>query len=319
MTGGVSTPKTVEPGKVTGIWWESRAKYEEEVDKVNKLSQTLTEIRERTMKAQRDKAVAEYEKTLEWIRVTIDELIPSRAEEPPADEENKSPEPVHRQRKMDHLYASLSLERYNTLRKTAEPFTLNEEEDDFGAHFGSKAVYRWAELTNLHLDLTGGALNPSTLPNMPNLQRLDLKNCGLSSLADFPTARLPALEALSITGGRPHHPELDLHAFPTFPKLEDLALANSSITTLAPLTSARLPNLQKLYLADNPGFVLSTLPDLPELKELNLTDCKVKTLEHLTAARFPALNYVVARRNPLSSESLPKEQKERAGGFDLRI
>jgi len=244
--------------------------------------------------------------TLEWIRVTIDELIPSRAEEPPAEEENKSPEPIARAK----LHVELSLERYNTLRKTAEPFTLTEKED-----LRRGAVYRWEELTNLNLQITGGALNPSTLPNMPKLQSLQLTSCGLSSLADFPTARLPALVALSLT----NEPGLDLGAFPTFPKLEVLALGNSNITTVAPLTSARLPNLEKLYLANNPGFVLSTLPDLPKLKELNLTDCKVNTLEHLTAARFPALNYVVARRNPLSSDSLPKEQKERAGGFDLRI
>lgn len=307
MTGVDATPKTVKPGKVTGIWWESRAKYEEEVNKVVMLTQTLTEIRARTIEAQSE---SKNNENLEWIRAKIDELIPSGAEQPTVDEENKSPKRIW-------LDVELSLDRYNTLRKTAEPFTLTVQEDAMQMERGSESAHLWADVDKLVVTGTGaGALDLSTLPEMPNLQELHLDQCGLNSLSDFPTARLPALKILGLT----ESPKLQLGTLPTLPNLKKLFLLSNGITTLATLTAARLPKLTDLFLNGNPKLDLSTLPDLPKLEDLKVAHCEIKTLEHLTLARYPVLRFVEARHNPdLSSETVPKETTERLGKSYIKI
>jgi len=289
--GSEAATKFVKPGEVTGVFWESRAKYEEEVEKVKKLIQALDEIRARTMTETPETA----ETTLEWIRLTIDELIPSKVE--------------------FGLDVKLSLDRFNRLRKMAGPFTLKPEEvsrrwkkrgrED---HLGSGVACNWSSVESLQVEGTGvkGELDLSTFPDLPELKKLDLVNCGLTSLSDLPDC--PNMRELHIS----NNPGIDLSTLPTLPKLYALDISHSGISTLASLTTARVPDLTILELANNPGLALSTLPDCPKLTHLNIADCEVTTLEHLTATRVPALKWLKATGNQaLTGRSLPTGHNRR--------
>jgi hypothetical protein len=128
------------------------------------------------------------------------------------------------------------------------------------------------------------------LPDLPNLQTLDLGWTAISSLAGLPT--LPRLQTLDVSGTQ----ITSLAGLPDLPSLQSLDLSGTEITSLAGLPA--LPSLQALDLGRTEITSLAGLPALPSLQTLDLGRTEITSLAGLPD--LPSLRTLIVTPGRLS-------------------
>ncbi|KAL8281127.1 hypothetical protein RQP46_006485 [Phenoliferia psychrophenolica] len=162
-----------------------------------------------------------------------------------------------------------------------------------------------AKAASSTLDLSNTALTipPSLSPaSFPDLHKLDLSNCGLTSLAFVKEAKL-SLTWLNVSGNKLDGPG----AWDGVEELKGLFVLNASNCglTRVPSAVASLSSLKALVLSHNS---LSSLgPHISRLPDLNSLIVSHNTLTSLpkTLATLPSLKKLSASHNALVSGSLP--------------
>ncbi|MBP7001738.1 hypothetical protein [Amaricoccus sp.] len=139
-------------------------------------------------------------------------------------------------------------------------------------------VSRLPALRSLNLRNTG-ITSLADMPTLPALASLNLNGTGITSLADMPA--LPALASLYLSGTG----ITSLADMPALPALASLDLSGTGITSLADMPA--LPALASLDLYGTGITSLADMPTLPALASLNLNGTGITSLADMPA--LPAL------------------------------
>lgn len=154
-----------------------------------------------------------------------------------------------------------------------------------------------------------------TIAALPNLQRLTLKNCGLSSIDNLQSAAnlqyldlssnsIRDVSALSFMSGLTqlnlsHNAMTSLNAISSLTGLQSLDVSNNSLASLIPISGCI--QLQKLNISNNSLVTLSGIKGLTSLTELDLSGNLLSDVAQL--ASCPAIKHLDISGNNLTDIS----------------
>jgi Leucine-rich repeat (LRR) protein len=159
-----------------------------------------------------------------------------------------------------------------------------------------------AESKNLVID---------SIPTLPNLTKLQLKNCGLLNFGIKRWAdRFPKLSELDCRCNN----VLTANPFPLLPELKVLCLRDTGVSLLQLRFWKQVPKLEALDLSENPKLEIETLPPLPFLKKLTIQKHTARSInDQSTSFRVPndwshcfyGLRTLVLDFNPVNVDLIP--------------
>ncbi|BGP41460.1 hypothetical protein JCM10450v2_005506 [Rhodotorula kratochvilovae] len=152
------------------------------------------------------------------------------------------------------------------------------------------------------LDLSGQELaSPPPAADLANLAKLNLSNCGLTSIA-FVKSAASSLTWLNVTGNSLAAPE----AWKGIEQLQTLFVLNASHCGLTevPACVASLSKLKALVLSHNSLTSLKHVGNLPDLNTIVVSN-NALTAFPSSLATLPSLKKISAAHNRLTSSSLP--------------
>lgn len=145
------------------------------------------------------------------------------------------------------------------------------------------------------LDLSGCNISGSmaVLPTLPDLKKLSLANCGLSSIADLTGS--PSLTTLDLSGNAIG----DISPLGSLLSLQSINLANNAVTDLSALSG--LNQLSSLDLSHNAVASLAPLSLCTGMTYLDVSNNKVTQVNALET--LPSLTYFNASHNAIADVS----------------
>jgi len=164
-----------------------------------------------------------------------------------------------------------------------------------------------AESQNLEID---------TIPTLPNLTKLQLKNCGLLTFGHKVWAeRFPKLTELDCRSNS----ALSANPFPSLPQLKKLCLRDTGVSLLPLLLGNQVPKLEELDLSENSRLEIEALPPLSSLKKLTIqkhhvssrdSSIKQEMRRNFIVPRdwghcFLGLRTLILDENPVDVDSIP--------------
>jgi len=139
-----------------------------------------------------------------------------------------------------------------------------------------------AESQNLEID---------TIPTLPNLTKLQLKNCGLLTFGHKVWAdRFPKLTELDCRSNS----VLTANPFPSLPQLKKLCLRDTGVSLLPLLLGNQVPKLEELDLSENSKLEIEALPPLPSLKKLTIQKHNISSSDS-SMKQLLRRNFIVPR------------------------